>query len=282
MLSISDKLTYNFKNIIIPFEKVGDYTSRYCYSSSSYVTTHRHKDNIKSLGNVLIYDFDDGAITISQLLMFLLNNEITSVITTTKSHQKNKGDKPAVDRFRLFLPLDRELKISISEYPLLYMYVAKLLNIDDIIDTSCRNPSRSYYPNPEQEIFFTPSGKILNGKFLTEQMFRYLEKSNKENKKAPLSNNNKASINNTLKIKCLRDNEVDLDTLIELSTGERYPLKYFGFLKVNETVPCRCINPLHEDRNPSAFVGRSHTSGRLMVKCSSCCSLYFASSDDLK
>ena len=75
--------------------------------------------------------------------------------------------------------------------------------------------------------------------------------------------------------KSYKENEVSPDTEIECAYGVIYPLSHFEYLSENETVPCRCINPAHEDRNPSAFVGRSKSSGRLMVKCSGCGALYF-------
>ena len=80
-LSISDNLTYGFKKYNIPFLSIGDYIKKYCYSASTYHNGHRHKDNIESLGNVLIYDFDDGKI---------IRNIMCSLKKIIKKYQQKK------------------------------------------------------------------------------------------------------------------------------------------------------------------------------------------------
>ena len=284
VLSISNDLTDGFIKKYIPTCKLAEYTMKYCYSASTYTSTHRHKDNIDSLGNVLIFDFDDGAITINQMKEFLHKNNIYSIICTTKSHQKEKNGKPAVDRFRLFLPLSKEIELDIDTYADFYMYIAKLLNIDEVIDTACKNPSRSYYPNASQVSTVVNSHNIFNTDVLIEQFNRYIKKHKKERTQKQVdqkaynqSYSNKNYSNNSNELK---GNEVLADTMVELRSGERYSLREFEYLQGSDTVPCRCINPSHEDRNPSAFVGRSSKSGRLMVKCSGCGVTYFVAPEN--
>lgn len=275
-LNISDNLTYNFKKHNIPFSHIGSFIKKYCYSASCYKTGHRHKDNIISLGNVLIYDFDDGSIPLPAMKQFMEKNKITSAIFTTKSHQKEKNGKPAVDRYRLFIPFSKNFTVSVEEYSYLFMYVAELLNIQNAIDTACKNPSRSFYPNPEQEEYYIEAGRIFNTDYIETQFFQYNKRNNVEIKaeteKVNKPKPKKQTANSYSKLK---DNEVSGDTDIECNHGVIYPLNHFEYLQGDETVPCRCINPFHEDRNPSAFVGRSKGSGRLMVKCSSCGAVYF-------
>lgn len=272
LLSISDDLTDNFRTKFIPFIKLAEYTKNNHYSSSIYKSSHRNKDNIDSLGNLLIYDFDDGVVSISDMISFLKRNDIGSLICTTKSHQKVKGKKPAVDRFRLFLPLSDKISLSLDEYSDFYMYMAELLNINKIIDISCKNPSRSYFPNENQISYMIDTGKIFHTSTMEKFFKRYFLTKKEEEKKLK---------NHLLKVKIrnksnkLLENEVSEDTFIELKSGESYPLYYFNYLNIGETIPCRCLNPTHEDRNPSAFIGRSNNSGALMIKCSGCNSLYF-------
>lgn len=273
-LSVSDNLTYGFKRCVVPFLSIGDYIKKYCYSSCTYHNGHRHKDNIKSLGNVLIYDFDDGSIPLLSMKQFMERNKITSAIFTTKSHQKEKNGKEAVDRYRLFIPFSSVFTLPLEKYSNFYMYIAELLNIKDAIDTACKNPSRSFYPNPNQTEIYIEEYRVFDTDYMQSQFLKYDAKHNVQVKK----DNQEISAKKAgtyISSKTYKENEVSPDTEIECAHGVVYPLSHFEYLGINETVPCRCINPAHEDRNPSAFVGRSNSSGRLMVKCSSCGATYF-------
>lgn len=272
-LSISNNLTYNFKSNIVPFVGIGEYIRKYYYSSCSYSNGHRHKNNLKSLGNVLIYDFDDGSIPLLSMKHFMERNKITSAIFTTKSHQKEKNGKGSVDRYRLFVPFTVKFTIGIEKYSEFYMYIAELLNIHNAIDSACKNPSRSFYPNANQIEIYIEQGRIFDTDYMQSQFLKYEAKH-----KVQGTTNAK---NGTLKVQTYnrtniyRKNEVSPDTEIECAHGAVYPLSHFEYLSENETVSCRCINPAHIDRNPSAFVSRSSNSHSLMVKCSGCGALYF-------
>lgn len=272
-LSVSDNLTYGFKRCVVPFLSIGDYIKKYCYSSCTYHNGHRHKDNVKSLGNVLIYDFDDGSIPLLSMKKFMENNQLTSAIFTTKSHQKEKNGKVAVDRYRLFIPFSSVFTLPLEKYSNFYMYIAELLNIKDAIDTACKNPSRSFYPNPNQAEIYIEEYRVFDTDYMQSQFLKYDAKHNVQVKKE--IKDNTYSKEQTYSTKSYKENEVSPDTEIECAHGVVYPLSHFEYLSENETVPCRCINPAHVDRNPSAFVGRSNSSGRLMVKCSSCGAIYF-------
>lgn len=272
-LSVSDNLTYGFKRCVVPFLSIGDYIKKYCYSSCTYHNGHRHKDNVKSLGNVLIYDFDDGSIPLLSMKKFMENNQLTSAIFTTKSHQKEKNGKVAVDRYRLFIPFSSVFTLPLEKYSNFYMYIAELLNIKDAIDTACKNPSRSFYPNPNQAEIYIEEYRVFDTDYMQSQFLKYDAKHNVQVKKE--IKDNTYSKEQTYSTKSYKENEVSPDTVIECAHGVVYPLSHFEYLSENETVPCRCINPAHVDRNPSAFVGRSNSSGRLMVKCSSCNAIYF-------
>lgn len=272
-LSVSDNLTYGFKRCVVPFLSIGDYIKKYCYSSCTYHNGHRHKDNVKSLGNVLIYDFDDGSIPLLSMKKFMENNQLTSAIFTTKSHQKEKNGKVAVDRYRLFIPFSSVFTLPLEKYSNFYMYIAELLNIKDAIDTACKNPSRSFYPNPNQAEIYIEEYRVFDTDYMQSQFLKYDAKHNVQVKKE--IKDNTYSKEQTYSTKSYKENEVSPDTEIECAHGVVYPLSHFEYLSENETVPCRCINPAHVDRNPSAFVGRSSSSHSLMVKCSSCNVLYF-------
>ncbi len=265
-LSISNDITKGYANVIAPLRKLADYTKQYNYSSSAYENNYRKGDNVYSLGNCLIYDFDDGEVTVDEIVEYLTDNKVSSVVATSKSHQIAKNDKPACDRFRLFVPLNKTLTITKDEYSLFYMFVARVLNIDDLLDGACKDVARFYYPNNRQEVHMIETGYILDTNILQQNFALHNEKI-KEDLKKP---NPKPAIANNCSSTGLKSNEVPRDTVIELKYGEVTTLAELDYLQGDQTVPCRCINPSHEDRNPSAFVGRSRTGGALQVTCRSC------------
>lgn len=275
IINVSSHITENYKTHYIPWLSLYKWTKRYNYSSTIFTNGYRHKSKVKSLGNIVIYDFDDGKVSINEVAGFLFNNKITGAIFTTKSHQKEKGNKPACDRFRLLIPLSRQLKVSIDDYSLFYDFLAKILKIEDKIDKACKDPARMYYPNPNQEETYINTGYIFDAGVLEVSFKRY--KAAKDNeRKEQQANNIKQYRYNRQKSGKLAKNEVPADTEVELKGGELRLLKDFEYLQGDERVTCRCINPSHEDRHPSAFIGRANNKDNsLMITCRGCGQTYF-------
>ena len=76
-----------------------------CWSPATFIDNYRNADNFLST-QLLTYDVDSG-MTIDNAMDIL--SDYKHIIATTKSHQKIKKNKPAIDRFRIILMLDKPI-----------------------------------------------------------------------------------------------------------------------------------------------------------------------------
>lgn len=98
---------------------------------------YRSNDTFVSL-SLLVYDID-GTLTIIDAIKTLKKLSVTYFILTTKSHQKQKGNKPPRDHFRIVMPFSREIT-SKDEYFILWKHFSKYFNADP----SCKDVARYY------------------------------------------------------------------------------------------------------------------------------------------
>lgn len=106
---------------------------------------------------LFIVDVDDG-LTIEDAKGLFSN--YTYLITTTKSHQKEKNGI-VCDRFRLILPTISAFHLEPEVYKDMYMNVLGALGIDEA-DSKCRNSSRWYYGNPDGEHYYNDGSQLLD------------------------------------------------------------------------------------------------------------------------
>jgi len=278
MLSAGKHITEGFKKIKIPFRRLHEVTASFNYSAGIYKDGYRTTGKLEQIGNLLIFDFDDGT-PIEETAERFNAFQSTCLIVTSKSHMKVKRDKPACERYRLLIPLSAPLNVEIREYTEFYVYFAELTGISNAIDSQCKDCARFYFPNPFQEVRYIETGRVFETEVLIEN-FRYWKKMShqevgkKKNKQyMSISKKKKDSLSHFESSK-MKKNELPPDTPIETKKGT-YRFCDFEYLQVDETVPCRCPDPSHEDRNPSAFVGRSKESGNLLVTCKGCGVVYF-------
>ncbi len=114
------------------------YVENYKTPKNELVTgKYRSNDTFMSL-NLLVYDVD-GNLTIHSAVNILKELGYEYYILTTKNHQKQKGDKPSCDRYRIILPLSREVT-SKDEYFLLWKHLSHLFKADP----ACKDVARYY------------------------------------------------------------------------------------------------------------------------------------------
>lgn len=104
--------------------------------------------------NYLVLDFDNGLWTLADAQAFCETQGYTCLIGTTRSHQKQKGDLPPVDRFRVVIPWDRPLTSRTA-------YVQNLRRISRKCpcDKQALDAARIF--KPCIEIVFEQSGKPM-------------------------------------------------------------------------------------------------------------------------
>lgn len=274
----SGHITFGYRNIDVPFLRLPEITGRYNYSCGLYSNGHRERTNIIGMSEILMFDFDDGY-PFDKCADYLKDVGITAYLTTSRNHQKIKGTgekaKPACDRYRVMLPFDAPINLPFGVYQDFYRYVRTLLGFEEITDQQTPDNTRFFFPNPDQKTRFVQTGQVLSFAFL-EENFRAWQALEDAKQKAEHERKQKQWDEKGQKKtkEGLLENEVSRYTIIQTKRGT-YSLCDFEYLQGDDTVPCRCINPAHDDKNPSAFVGRSRKSGALMVRCSGCGFLAF-------
>lgn len=269
-LSISKDITAGYTEMYVPFERLASITSKFNYSPSSYREGYRKQDNVINLGNTLMFDFDDGSISIDEMVGFLNDNGVTAFLSTTKSHNKDKHGK-VCERYRVIVPLSGKINLPVDKFGDFYMFVARVLQFSEHLDKVCRDSARFFFPNPAQEVYLIKTGYVLDTEILIKNFNLYMEKQQQEEKKEEIKKTAAQYENKKKDSDRLCKNEVSPDTLVEVKGGAAKPLSSFSYLQVGDSVPCRCLNPNHEDKHPSAFISRSkHEIGGLKVQCSGC------------
>lgn len=277
-ISISSKITEHFQTVKLPFLRLFEVTAKYNYSSSKYKDQYRNRKNVIGYSNMLIYDIDeklnldDGKSIFSDL-------GCTGLITTSRSHQKDKKGV-ICDRFRLFFLFDKDMQFeNYDTYSIFYMYFATLIGLVDYIDTACVDASRFYYPNPKQEHFYFLEGQVFRFQTLYKNFVQWNKMQDEEKIERKKSTVNAGGqclpYKNQTSYFTLKKNELSKDHMFELKGGEIRSFSDFEYLSVDETVLVRCPAPHHEDHKPSAFVGRSRSSGNLLAYCHKCSESWF-------
>jgi len=108
-ISVSDDITINFKNMVVPFDKL----HRLAQKSDLNWTAQHLKDGYRSDDNIIpgfslvVLDVDDGT-TIEEVRLLL--KDYKALIYTTKRHT------PAAHRFRVVMPTNYFLKLDSQDY----------------------------------------------------------------------------------------------------------------------------------------------------------------------
>jgi hypothetical protein len=127
---------------------------------------YRLGENVVSLSNLAIFDIDNDPgteqLSIEQAQALLKGT--TYLIATSRSHQKDKDGKPAVDRYRIIVPLTEALSAEKDLYRLQMLKLADDLGLSAFADPKAlKDISRQYYPSPaEAQVFVNNTHKALN------------------------------------------------------------------------------------------------------------------------
>lgn len=151
IVSASNQMAHNFKPLSIHFRDLpkltsGVYGSEYC--CGTFVDNHRLIDNYIQRANVIMFDVDDGT-SIEDALILL--SQYRGYITTTKNHQKIKGNKPACDRFRVVLVSKYEFSLNYEDFKESLSTFATYHSLD--VDFPAIEPARKYTANPSQIVY---------------------------------------------------------------------------------------------------------------------------------
>lgn len=121
------------------FDKLKSVILKLPYSFGIYDKNYRNIKNFKKAYCVGL-DFDEGVTLKQAKEMF---KAYQYIISTTRNHQKEKNGKPACDRFRVILFLEKPVVGAEAYYAVWY----QLYNKFPQIDKACKDPSRYFYPS---------------------------------------------------------------------------------------------------------------------------------------
>ncbi|UZA54059.1 DUF3987 domain-containing protein [Moraxella bovis] len=143
ILSFSKEITENYKNQIVPFDKVDKLLTKdnYHWLSHHLVDGYRKEYNCQAGFNLLVLDID-GTCSLSTAQLLLKGYK--AIFQTTKSH---KDDDP---HFRIILPINYTLKLDAKDYKEMYNAVIAQLPFD--VDTQCNQRSRKWETNKNATI----------------------------------------------------------------------------------------------------------------------------------
>jgi len=138
---------------------------------SSLEDDYRKIANVRSMCNVAIFDIDNDP-DAPQLSLDDARQQLastSSIILTSKSHQIDKvkpggGVLPAVDRYRVLVPLQEPLSADRDEYRLSMMKLAEDLNLAPYADPKAlKDIARQYYPSPKDaEVIINKQGQAYD------------------------------------------------------------------------------------------------------------------------
>lgn len=143
ILSFSKEITENYKNQIVPFDKIDKLLTKdnYHWLSHHLIDGYRKEDNCQAGFNLLVLDIDGTcSLNTAQLLL----KGYKAIFQTTKSH---KDDDP---HFRIILPINYTLKLDAKDYKEMYNAVIAQLPFD--VDTQCNQRSRKWETNKNATI----------------------------------------------------------------------------------------------------------------------------------
>ncbi len=130
--------------------------SNYRYSAGTFAGSYINDENYLKEQNLFIIDVDEEMSIEDAKNLF---SGMTYLITTTKSHRKDKNGQ-ICDRFRIILPTISKFHLDHKTYSKTYMNVLNALGIPEA-DSKCKNASRWYYGNPDGEHWYN-EGDLLD------------------------------------------------------------------------------------------------------------------------
>lgn len=251
-----------YKKIDVYFRDLHNYVIGDCaYSPYSFKGGYRKGENNEGGATVISLDFDSG-LTIEAAKKVFFKYE--SLIVTTRSHQKQKGDEQACDRFRVLLNLKSPLDIPVNEYPIFLDYLYGILKH---VDPSTKDLARFYFASPiDAQWWYSDSSMKFDWAKVYEDMKRA-----KALEKISQHLEGYRQKKETTEYAGEPQNTMPVDTLFETIAGTATFGQLRQMLTVGEKITCRCADNIDHGglgaSHHSAFV-KKDSNGNVFYSCS--------------
>jgi len=146
------------------FEQVAEAMHQYAHSSSIYspinrwdpyqkrmkLDWRRRKHNISFIGNILVYDFDNGSLSFDEAIEMMKNNDLHGLVIRSKNDPKYDFDRfKMLIHTDLFFPMYRKdeapegfQKADFNQYKEIYIGLARKYGFWEYADHSTTDASR--------------------------------------------------------------------------------------------------------------------------------------------
>lgn len=158
-MSYSKDITDGYKCRDILWKRVHNLAnSDYNYSPSKFGEGYRDTDHWEGGNDCVVLDVDDG-MSIFECKQILNSNKLKGLITTTKSHQKEKNDE-ICDRYRVFIPTVGSFKGSAKQFSKSMERIFGLFY--NQVDMATKDCARFYYGNPGGKHYYIDGRELLD------------------------------------------------------------------------------------------------------------------------
>lgn len=164
--SSNDPKETHFESKTIDFKEFHIITGQdKAWSCAQFKDNYRKDENVTGTISIIALDVDDE-LPLEDAKQIFTERHIKCLISTTRSHQLQKGEKTACDRYRIVLPLSEAITLTKDEHSQKIKAVAEEFGIP--VDPSTRNISRLWFGNSRQEYHHIQGG-YLNLSVITYQ-----------------------------------------------------------------------------------------------------------------
>jgi hypothetical protein len=220
--------TYNYSLITWKIEEE---------KKSSEYNRKRKIENFESASGIVV-DIDEG-LSINKAQKRLMDEKLNHIIITSKSHQLQKKNSVAQDRYHILVFFNHEVKEE-NFYKKAFNYLNGLF---PQLDTNCGDLGRFIFASPsEAEYYSWFDGVNLNPDDIPDKDFL----------NTPI-----AEEKNIFEF----DNEME----VRLGSG-----KVVKALQITTKQPCYCVRPEHNDNNPSAIISLNEEEDKWVIHCTGC------------
>lgn len=212
-----------YETLSIPWEAMHKITGMSKgYSFSTYKNAKRSQKNAEGRISLLGIDVD-GGFSLDDAKAYVEKQNWTALITTTKSHQKEKitdsGNViPATDRFRIILPFKYVFNGDVEKYRKNVQNFFKTLPFQP--DTVTEDIARFWFGNPNQEYVYF-KGNLFDFSVYQDLSTERRDLNSRTNLGKSQDKNSKIGDKNDKKSRKRRINLSELPTLKEIFTSDK-------------------------------------------------------------
>ncbi len=199
----------------------------------------RKIENFESASGIVV-DIDEG-LSIEKAQEKLKGEKLSHIIITSKSHQVEKKESVAQDRYHILLFFSRSVNDE-NDYRKSYNYIKRIF---PQLDESCQDLARFIFASPDNAEYYSWfEGEDIDVDRINIDYRDFLN--------TPIAEEKNVF-------------EFDNDREVRLGSG-----KVVKATQITTKQPCYCVRPEHNDNNPSAIISLNEKEDKWVIHCTGC------------